>query len=52
LARALLERERHDAVLEYLQDCQRFWQSGRSAGAIARWRGEIREGVIPDFLVP
>ena len=52
LAAALLERERLDPVLAYLQDCQRVWERGRTTGAIARWRGEIHDGKIPDFRVP
>jgi TonB family protein len=45
LARALLEREQQEAVVEYLVRCGRFWKSVRRD----EWEETVREGGAPDF---
>jgi TonB family protein len=45
LARALLEREQREAVVEYLVRCGRFWKSARRD----EWEEAVREGGSPDL---
>lgn len=43
LARALLLRQRTEAVLDYFQKCARFW------GELPKWTADVRAGEMPDF---
>lgn len=47
LAGELLARGERDAVLQYLEQCRVFWDSGQET--IEKWSGEIRAGKTPDF---
>jgi tetratricopeptide (TPR) repeat protein len=47
LAKDLLEAGERAVVLEYLEQCGKFWKRG--ASALAQWRDEITEGHIPWF---
>ncbi len=49
LAQRLLDVERTEAVLDYLTQCQRFWQMDR--GALGRWISQIASGARPDLQV-
>ncbi len=47
LARELLERGERSAVIEYLRQCSKSWDS--SSERIAEWTRLIEEGMMPDF---
>lgn len=47
LAKELLEKGEHDAVLEYFQLCAAFWEMDR--GRLREWSPLVEKGVIPDF---
>ncbi len=47
LAKKLLEAGRRSAVLQYLDDCGKFWRL--SMGRIWKWKLEIRAGRTPNF---
>lgn len=45
LAKELLESGQQDAVLEYLDRCEVFWEGER--GRLPAWRKEIQDGSVP-----
>ena len=47
LAKELLERGEKDAVVEYLQQCKKFWTYPRNP--LDQWIQDIRAGRQPDF---
>jgi len=47
LAKDLLEKGERDAVLQYLDQCRKFWKM--DYGKLDEWRKEVKVGVIPDF---
>ena len=47
LARELLKRSRKEAVLQYLAECQCFWELEN--GRLAKWSDEIERDVMPVF---
>ena len=47
LAKDLLERGEKDCVLEYLEECGRFWTGNR--GKLPEWIALIKAGLKPDF---
>jgi hypothetical protein len=47
LAKALLERGRREAVLEYFRECATFWQGRRDR--LAEWHHTVQAGGMPDF---
>ena len=47
LAKKLLEADKKDAVLQYLQECRTFWKMDN--GLIDSWMLEIKKGNVPDF---
>jgi biopolymer transport protein ExbD len=49
LAKELLEKGETNAVLEYFQECGRFWPSYGGENKIAEWTAEVKEGRTPDF---
>lgn len=48
LARRLLDEGRRDVVLEYLEQCRRFWQMGHAL--LDAWEADVREGRPPNFF--
>lgn len=47
LAKALLEKDRKDAVLEYFELCRKFWKMG--GDRLDRWTKDVKAGDVPDF---
>lgn len=47
LAKALLERGKRQAVLDYFRECAVFWTSGIER--LAEWQRTVEAGAIPDF---
>ena len=47
LAKELLERGERDAVIKYLQLCDKFWESGHMR--VKEWLAAIQAGNVPDF---
>ncbi len=47
LAKELLERGEKDAVIKYLQLCDKFWESGHMR--VKEWLAAIQAGNVPDF---
>lgn len=47
LAKELLDRGEHGAVIEYLDQCAKFWKMDR--GSLAKWKASIRNGDAADF---
>lgn len=47
LAKEMLDRGERGAVLEYLEVCRAFWDSGQET--LQNWTAQIREGKNPDF---
>jgi len=47
LAKALLERGEHEAVLEYFESCRSFWTMG--AKQLDAWTATVRSGGVPLF---
>jgi serine/threonine protein kinase len=46
LAKDLLEKGERQAVLEYFDECHKFW---RSNGILEGWEHDVKAGNIPDF---
>lgn len=49
LAKELLEKGEKAAVLEYFEDCTRFWKTEFATPTIADWKAAIAQGKAPDF---
>ncbi len=49
LARELIRRQEHQAVLHYFQQCRRFWKMG--AVWLDLWEKKLRRGVAPTFFM-
>jgi hypothetical protein len=49
LAKELLEKDEITIVLEYLTDCEKFWNGRLAHPELAKWRVNIKKGKIPDF---
>jgi hypothetical protein len=49
LARDLLRRGEHQAVLQYLQQCRRFWRMGTRWLDI--WEKKVTRGAMPTFFM-
>jgi hypothetical protein len=47
LAKDLLEKGEREVVIQYLELCRRFWNTG--GARLNRWRREIDDGKIPGF---
>jgi len=47
LAKALLEQDERDTVLEYLARCRSFWKNG--VERLDEWSETVRSGGMPDF---
>ncbi|HWX21027.1 MAG TPA: hypothetical protein VN578_14095 [Candidatus Binatia bacterium] len=47
LAKDLLEKGEHEAVLEYFELCRKFWNMDN--GKLNDWSQEVKAGRIPDF---
>ncbi len=47
LARELLLRSERESVLEFFDECRRFWTNER--GRLTSWAAEVRAGGIPNF---
>jgi tetratricopeptide (TPR) repeat protein len=49
LAKELLEKGETNAVLQFFQECERFWPSYGGENKTAKWANEVKEGKMPDF---
>ncbi len=49
LAKELLEKGQTNAVLEFFQECEKFWPSHGGENTLARWTAEVKQGKTPDF---
>ena len=47
LARALLEKNEREVVLQYFELCSKFWEMGQDQ--LKRWSEQVRKGEAPDF---
>jgi len=47
LAKDLLEKGQQEAVLEYFEQCRRFWKM--HDGSLDQWGKEVRSGKVPNF---
>jgi tetratricopeptide (TPR) repeat protein len=47
LAKALLEKDGKDAVLEYFELCRKFWKMGGER--LDQWTKDVKAGNVPDF---
>jgi hypothetical protein len=47
LAKDLLEKGERDVVLQYFDECRKFWES--DYGKLDEWSKEVKAGKIPDF---
>jgi hypothetical protein len=47
LAKELFERGEKDAVIKYLQLCDKFWEMGHDR--VKEWLAAIQAGGVPDF---
>jgi len=47
LAKALLEKDEREAVINYFDLCRKFWKMDR--GQLDRWTKEVRAGLTPNF---
>ena len=47
LAKGLLENGERESVLQYLDQCARFWEMGKDR--LRKWATLVRAGAIPDF---
>jgi tetratricopeptide (TPR) repeat protein len=48
LAKMLLEKGERQVVLDYLDLCAKFWESGRE-DRLPQWKRTVKQGGIPDF---
>lgn len=49
LAKELLEKGEKTAVLEYFDDCLRFWKSEFAKPSVDEWKTDIANGKTPQF---
>ncbi len=49
LAKALLEIEEKNIVLNYLDECKQFWYFFLRFVQLAKWKKAIKNGEMPDF---
>ncbi len=49
LAKELLEKGEKTAVLEYFDECLKFWTMDHAKTDVAAWKKDIANGKIPDF---
>ncbi len=49
LAKELLEKGEKAAVLEYFDDCLKFWKIDFAKPSIEEWKADIAKGKIPHF---
>jgi tetratricopeptide (TPR) repeat protein len=49
LAKELLEKGETNAVLEFFQECGKFWPQYGGENKTAKWTAEVKEGKTPDF---
>lgn len=49
LAKELLEKGHKEAVLNYLNECLKFWSSESAKSQVESWKVTIQEGKIPEF---
>ena len=47
LAKALMEKDEKEAVLEYFELCGKFWEMG--ADNLDRWTKDVKAGNVPEF---
>jgi tetratricopeptide (TPR) repeat protein len=47
LAKELLERHQTDVVLQYLDECSKFWQT--HSHELQQWKAAIQQGQVPNF---
>jgi len=47
LAKELLLVGEKETVLQYLEDCSKFWESGKDL--LDKWTADINEGRTPEF---
>jgi hypothetical protein len=47
LARDLAEKGEKDVVVEYFDQCRKFWRMGTDK--LDKWTKEVRVGIMPDF---
>jgi hypothetical protein len=49
LAKELLEKGETNAVLEFFQECEKFWPQYGGVNKCAKWTAEVKGGKTPDF---
>ncbi len=49
LEKELLEKGETNAVLEFFQECEKFWPIYGGENKTAKWTAEVKEGKTPDF---
>jgi beta-lactamase regulating signal transducer with metallopeptidase domain/tetratricopeptide (TPR) repeat protein len=49
LAKELLEKGETNVVLEFFQECEKFWPQYGGQNKMAKWTAEVKEGKKPDF---
>jgi beta-lactamase regulating signal transducer with metallopeptidase domain/tetratricopeptide (TPR) repeat protein len=49
LAKELLEKGETNAVLEYFEECGKFWPNYAGEDKLAAWTAVVKEGKTPDF---
>ena len=47
LAKDLLAKGESRAVLQYFEDCRKFWK--RDNGRLALWAEDVKVGNVPEF---
>lgn len=49
LAKELLEKHETNAVLDYFQECEKFWPKYGNEDKLAEWTSAVKNGKIPNF---
>ena len=49
LARELLKLSRQEAVLEYFEECKKFWRPDHERERLGLWSAEVKSGRMPVF---
>ena len=47
LAKELAEKGETDAVIQYFDQCRKFWRMG--ADKLDTWTKAVKAGIVPDF---